>query len=88
MLIAGGRGHFLSVAHVTSAALELLPPEQVTASHVVVVLPGFSCFGLVQKDASKAAQQGRVLVFRKRREKELFLLLLPNNIHLDQVGPG
>lgn len=76
------------MAHVTGAGLELLPPEQVTASHVIVVLPGFSCFGLVQALASKAAQQGRVLVFRKRREKELFLLLLPSNIYLNQVGPG
>lgn len=72
----------------TRTGLELIPPEQVTASHVTVVLPGFSCFGLVQTEASRAAQRGRVLVFRKRREKELFLLLLPNNIYLDQVGPG
>lgn len=72
----------------TASGLELLPPEQVTASHVTVVLPGFSCFGLVQTEESKVAQRARVLVFRKRREKELFLLLLPNNIYLDQVGPG
>lgn len=76
------------MAHVTGTGLELLPPEQVTVSHVSVVLPGFSCFGLVQTEASRAAQRARVFVFRKRREKELFLLLLPNNINLDQVGPG
>lgn len=71
----------------TGSRLELLPPEQVTASHVTVVIPGFSCFGLVQTEACRTAQRGRVLVFRKRKEKELFLLLLPNNIYLDQVGP-
>lgn len=72
----------------TGTRLELLPPEQVTDSHVTVVLPGFSCFGLVQREASRVAQRCLVLVFRKRREKELFLLLLPKNINLDQVGPG
>ncbi|XP_075901752.1 uncharacterized protein LOC142900988 [Nelusetta ayraudi] len=84
-LLTGGGGHFLSVAHVTDVGLELLPPEQVTSSHVTVAPPGFSCFGLVQAVASRAALRGLVLLFRQHSTRALFVLLLPSNINLGQV---
>lgn len=76
------------MAHVTDVGLELLPPEQVTSSHVTVAPPGFSCFGLVQAVASRAALRGLVVLFRQRSTRALFVLLLPSNINLGQVGPG
>lgn len=72
----------------TDVGLELLPPEQVTSSHVTVAPPGFSCFGLVQAVASRAALRGLVLLFRQHSTRALFVLLLPSNINLGQVGPG
>lgn len=81
------------MAHVTDVRLELLPPEQVTSSHVTVAPPGFSCFGLVQAVASRAALRGLalrglVLLFRQHSTRALFVLLLPANVNLGQVGPG
>lgn len=72
----------------TDVGLELLPPEEVTSSHVTVAPPGFCCFGLVQQVDSRAALHSLVLLFWQRSTRSLFVLLLPSNINLGQVGPG
>lgn len=78
--------HFLSVAHVTGDSMDLIKPDQVTESHVIINVQGFSCFGLVTVATCRAAIHGLVLLFSKLSEHSLFVLLLPRNICLAQVG--
>lgn len=83
--LPAGNQHFLSVVHATSDSVEFITPDQVTEGHVIVTVPGFSCFGLVEPAASSNAISGLVLLFREPKENVLFVLLLPGNACLSQV---
>lgn len=66
--------------------MDLIKPDQVTESHVIINVQGFSCFGLVTGAMCRAAIHGLVLLFSKLSERSLFVLLLPRNVCLTQVG--
>lgn len=68
--------------------MDFLTPSRVTRSHVVVDVPGFSCFGLVTGRRSNGPIRGLVVLFYEVREHLLFVLLLPRNICLTQVRRG
>lgn len=80
-----GDQHFLSVAHVTADSLDFITPVQVTESHVIIDVSGFSCYGLVMSGESSSAIRGLVLLFSELSKNSLFVLLLPRNIYLPQV---
>lgn len=76
------------VVHATEERVDFLAPSRVTRSHVVVDVPGFSCFGLVTGRSSNGPIRGLVVLFYEVREHLLFVLLLPRNICLTQVRRG
>lgn len=82
---AEGSQHFLSVLHATEESVDFITPRHVTQDHVVIDVPGFSCFGLVTSRSNTSAIAGLVLVFWEKTERSLFVLLLPRNICLIQV---
>ncbi|KAM8746358.1 uncharacterized protein AB9X84_017238 isoform 2-T2 [Acanthopagrus schlegelii] len=81
--------HSLSVAHVTGDSVDFITPGQVTDSHVIIDISGFSCFGLVFRisppDSSRDAIGGLVLLFHRFSDSSLFVHLLPRNVCLTQV---
>ncbi|KAK5618400.1 hypothetical protein CRENBAI_018956 [Crenichthys baileyi] len=74
----------LSVAHVTGDYLDFIP-GQVTHSHVIIKINGFSCFGLVTSAGSSQAIAGLVLLFFQPFNLSTFVVLLPRNMCLTQV---
>ncbi|XP_023119938.1 uncharacterized protein LOC111564535 [Amphiprion ocellaris] len=84
-LPSGGGKHSMSVAHVTGDCVDFITPGQVTDSHVIVDISGFSCFGLVKPVTSGGAIHGLVLLFSQPASSTLYVLLLPRNICLSQV---
>ncbi|XP_076583052.1 uncharacterized protein LOC143318534 isoform X2 [Chaetodon auriga] len=84
-LLSDGGQHFLSVAHVTGDSVDIITPDQVTDSHVIIDISGFSCFGLVTSAASTGAIGGLVLLFSQLSDCSLFVLLLPRNVCVTQV---
>ncbi|XP_056894800.1 uncharacterized protein LOC130528968 isoform X2 [Takifugu flavidus] len=83
--VAEGGQHFLSVVHATEERVDFITPSHVTQSHVIVDVPGFSCFGLVTGRRNNSAIRGLVVLFSEIRQHLLFVLLLPRNICLTQV---
>ncbi|XP_028259997.1 uncharacterized protein LOC114434793 isoform X2 [Parambassis ranga] len=84
-LLSDGGQHFLSVAHLTGDRVDFITAGQVTDSHVIIDIAGFSCFGLVTSAASTAAIRGLVLLFSQPSTSSIFVLLLPRNVCLTQV---
>lgn len=80
-----GDQHFLSVVHITADSLDFITPVQVTESHVIVDISGFSSYGLVRSEACSSAISGLVLLFFEWSKNSLYVLLLPRNICLTQV---
>ncbi|XP_053340954.1 uncharacterized protein LOC128511932 [Clarias gariepinus] len=81
----------LSVAHVTGGNVEIIQPLQVTDTHVIIDVQGFSLFSLLRdlifKDYPIEAQ---VLVFDmnlkgKHRKNKLHMHLLPGNVPAEEV---
>ncbi|XP_053340957.1 uncharacterized protein LOC128511934, partial [Clarias gariepinus] len=81
----------LTVAHVTGRNVEIIQPLQVTDTHVIIDVQGFSLFGLLRdlifKDYPIEAQ---VLVFDmnlkgKHRKNKLHMHLLPGNVPAEEV---
>ena len=58
-------GDRLAVAHITAEGLELLQPEMVTATHVVVNVTGLSPFGLLEKVLSLFQARPKLAQVRK-----------------------
>ncbi|XP_061592973.1 uncharacterized protein LOC133457682 [Cololabis saira] len=77
--------HSVAVAHITGDSVTLVPPVQVTDSHVTVHIPGFSCFGLLTSTQSDEPIEGLVLLFSCPTTSSIFVLLLPRNVCLTQV---
>ncbi|XP_022076178.1 uncharacterized protein LOC110970234 [Acanthochromis polyacanthus] len=84
-LPSGGGKCSMSVAHVTGDCVDFITPGQVTDSHLIVDISGFSCFGLVESVESGGAIHGLVLLFSQPASSKLYVLLLPRNICLSQV---
>lgn len=86
-----GGGDHLSVAHIDDDDLELIRPERITETHVVVNVTGFSGFGNV-KDEDSPPDQVRALVllfFKLPAEPDadylMNVLLLPRNVAVRDV---
>ncbi|XP_026035087.1 NACHT, LRR and PYD domains-containing protein 1b allele 3-like [Astatotilapia calliptera] len=90
-LISTGGGQFLQVAHVKDESIEFIRPHQITETHVVINITGFSRFGNVKdEDSPTEPVQALVLLFYKPPEELnlrsfLNVLLLPRNIMIHDV---
>ncbi|XP_017259480.1 uncharacterized protein LOC108228439 isoform X2 [Kryptolebias marmoratus] len=84
-LLSGKLKHSLSVAHITRDHVDYITPGQVTDSHVIFDILGFSCFGLVTSRRSSQAIRSLVLLFSQPSNSAIFVLLLPRNVCLAQV---
>ncbi|XP_047424436.1 NACHT, LRR and PYD domains-containing protein 1-like [Mugil cephalus] len=83
-----GGGRHLSVAHVNDEGVEFIRPRQVTETHVIISITGFSGFGNVKdEDSPPDPVQALVLLFYTPPHPPdvisfLKVLLLPRNIVL------
>ncbi|XP_039473384.1 NACHT, LRR and PYD domains-containing protein 1a-like isoform X1 [Oreochromis aureus] len=90
-LISTGGGQFLEVAHVNDEGIECITPHQITETHVVINITGFSCYGIVRDDTSPPGPvQALILLFYKPRadpdpRSVLSVLLVPGNVVIHQV---
>ncbi|XP_030612082.1 NACHT, LRR and PYD domains-containing protein 1b allele 3-like [Archocentrus centrarchus] len=90
-IISTGGGRSLQVAHVSDEGIEFIGPHQVTETHVVVNISGFSAYGNVKdEDSPPDPVQALVLLFYKPPEDPdlrsvLSVLLLPRNIVIRDV---
>ncbi|XP_067434602.1 caspase recruitment domain-containing protein 8-like [Thunnus thynnus] len=86
-----GGCEFLSVAHVNDEGIEFITPHQITETHVIINITGFSGFGNVKdEDSPPDPVQALVLLFYRPPtdpdpESVLNVLLLPKNIVLRDV---
>ncbi|KAM3593015.1 uncharacterized protein V6R79_004071 [Siganus canaliculatus] len=77
---------FLSVAHVTDEGVDFLRPQQVTETHLVLNISGFSAYGNVKEaDSPPGPVRALVLLFyrppaQEEPESVLKVLLLPGNV--------
>ncbi|KAL4635361.1 NACHT, LRR and PYD domains-containing protein 1b allele 2-like isoform X3 [Arapaima gigas] len=82
------RCKFLSVAHVRGYGVEVLPPSEVTDTHVTVSIADLSLFGLI-KSCFSTMICGQVQLFLRPvfedQERILNVFLLPSNVLLSQV---
>ncbi|XP_039473527.1 NACHT, LRR and PYD domains-containing protein 1b allele 3-like [Oreochromis aureus] len=90
-LISTAGGQSLKVAHVNDETIEFILPHQITESHVVINITGFSGYGNVKdEDSPPGPVQAMVLLFYKPPEELNFrsflnVLLLPRNIVVHDV---
>ncbi|KAL6463237.1 hypothetical protein MHYP_G00276280 [Metynnis hypsauchen] len=81
----------LAVAHFTCDNIEVIPPLNVTHTHVVISIQGLSFFGLLKRMISSASLiNGQVLLFYKeitgkQTRKKLNVHLLPGNVPVEEV---
>ncbi|XP_035382375.1 uncharacterized protein LOC118241455, partial [Electrophorus electricus] len=81
----------LAVAHFTADSVELIQPVQVTNTHVILDIQGFSLFGLLfNKLFGSSCINAQVLLLYKemtdrQRRKKLQIHLLPGNVSVDEV---
>ncbi|XP_074478403.1 NACHT, LRR and PYD domains-containing protein 1b allele 3-like [Sebastes fasciatus] len=86
-----GGGHFLSVAHLTDEDVEFISPHEITETHVIINITGFSGFGNVKDEDSPADPvRALVLLFYKPPADPVLtsllnVLLLPRNVVLRDV---
>ncbi|XP_035981026.1 caspase recruitment domain-containing protein 8-like [Fundulus heteroclitus] len=82
---------YLSVAHVGDEGIEFIKAEEITETHVIINLTGFSAFGVVKdKDSPPDPVQALVLLFYKPPAApsvryQINVLLLPKNVALRHV---
>uniref|UniRef100_A0A4W5L5H7 FIIND domain-containing protein n=1 Tax=Hucho hucho TaxID=62062 RepID=A0A4W5L5H7_9TELE len=85
-IFPGGGCDFLSVAHVTDDNIEFISPLEVTETHIIINITGFSTYGDVKKQNSPiTAIRALVLLFYQpsddpELESVLNALLLPGNV--------
>uniref|UniRef100_A0A668RNJ9 Uncharacterized protein n=1 Tax=Oreochromis aureus TaxID=47969 RepID=A0A668RNJ9_OREAU len=90
-IISTGGGQFLQVAHVNDEGIEFITPHQITESHIVINITGFSGYGNVRDENSPPDPvQALVLLFYKLPVDSdltsfLSVLLLPKNVVLRDV---
>lgn len=85
----------LSVVHISEDGMSFMEPLEVTDTHVVVEVLHLSAFGLVWDLVKRFLTNtdpvtGQILLFLrppnpKTQRKNLNVLLLPSNIHLEEV---
>ncbi|XP_067434683.1 caspase recruitment domain-containing protein 8-like [Thunnus thynnus] len=86
-----GGCEFLSVAHVNDEGIEFITPHQITETHVIINITGFSGFGNVKdEDSPPDPVRAMVLLFYRPPtdpdpESVLNVLLLPKNVMLRDV---
>ncbi|KAM9492117.1 uncharacterized protein ACWYII_004092 isoform 2-T2 [Salvelinus alpinus] len=86
-----GGCHFLSVAHVTDDNTEFLPPLEITGTHIIINISGFSAYGEVKdEDSPTVPIRALVLLFYKppvvpEKRSILNVLLLPRNVVIREV---
>ncbi|XP_063340660.1 NACHT, LRR and PYD domains-containing protein 1b allele 3-like [Pelmatolapia mariae] len=84
-VISTGGGQFLQVAHVKDEGIEFISPHQITESHVVINITGFSGYGHVKdEDSPPDPVQALILLFYKSPDADLrsvlSVFMLPRNI--------
>lgn len=85
-IISPGGARSLQVAHVTDESVEFIEPDQVTQTHVVLNISGFSAYGNVKdEDSPPEPVRALVLLFYKPPQDPdlrsvLSVLLLPRNV--------
>ncbi|CAI5671040.1 unnamed protein product [Oreochromis niloticus] len=90
-VISTGGGQFLQVAHVNDEGIECITPHQITESHIVINITGFSGYGNVRDENSPCDPvRALVLLFYKPPVDPdltsfLSVLLLPQIIVLQDV---
>ncbi|XP_063344853.1 NACHT, LRR and PYD domains-containing protein 1-like [Pelmatolapia mariae] len=90
-LISTGGGQFLKVAHVNDEGIECITPHQITETHVVINITGFSCYGIFRDDTSSPGQvKALIFLFYKplvnpHPRSVLSVLLLPRNVVIRHV---
>ncbi|KAM9492115.1 uncharacterized protein ACWYII_004091 isoform 4-T4 [Salvelinus alpinus] len=87
---SGGGCDFLSVAHVTDDNMEFIPPHEITETHIIINITGFSAYGNVhEEDAPISPIQGLVLLFHQpfvpEQRSILNVFLLPSNVVRKEV---
>ncbi len=86
-----GGCHFLSVAHESNAGIEFISPHEITETHVVINITGFSAYGNVKdEDAPPVPVRALVLLFYRppaapHPTSLLNVLMLPRNVVLRDV---
>uniref|UniRef100_A0A3Q2U524 CARD domain-containing protein n=1 Tax=Fundulus heteroclitus TaxID=8078 RepID=A0A3Q2U524_FUNHE len=82
---------YLSVAHVGDEGIEFIKAEEITETHVIINITGFSAFGVVRNEnSSPDSVQALVLLFYKppatpESDHQINVLLLPKNVGLRNV---
>ncbi|KAL6463253.1 hypothetical protein MHYP_G00276440 [Metynnis hypsauchen] len=80
-----------AVAHFTDDNVEIIPPLQVTSTHVIIRIQGLSLFGIIRDRLFKPRPiNAQVLLFYKTLAVKqsvniLYIHLLPGNIPTDEV---
>ncbi|XP_060920588.1 uncharacterized protein LOC132994325 [Labrus mixtus] len=88
---SSGRPQFLSVAHVNEEGIEFIVPHNITETHVIINISGFSGFGIVkEEDSPPDPVRALVLLFYRPPANPdpsslLKVLLLPTNVVLRDV---
>ncbi|KAI4896110.1 hypothetical protein NFI96_030686, partial [Prochilodus magdalenae] len=81
----------LVVAHITGGNTEIIQPLNVTNTHVIISVQGFSLFGILKKILYPRPIHAQVLLFYKelrdeQRRKKLHIHLLPRNVPVKEVA--
>ncbi|XP_014039681.2 uncharacterized protein [Salmo salar] len=82
---------FLSVAHVTDDIIEFIPPREITETHIIINISGFSAYGEVKdEDSPTVPIRALVLLFYKppvvpKKRSILNVLWLPRNAVIREV---
>uniref|UniRef100_A0A3B4TIZ9 FIIND domain-containing protein n=1 Tax=Seriola dumerili TaxID=41447 RepID=A0A3B4TIZ9_SERDU len=85
------RLHLPHLAHVTEESMELISPHEITETHVIINITGFSGFGNVKdEDSPLVPVRALVLLFYRPSpdpdvESVINVLLLPRNVSLRDV---
>ncbi|XP_071361447.1 caspase recruitment domain-containing protein 8-like isoform X2 [Trachinotus anak] len=84
----------LSVVHISDDGMNILEPQEITRTHVVVDVPHLSAFGLVWEIIKRLLNIGKpiigqVLLFHQptytRKSRKLYVFLLPDNVPVREV---
>lgn len=90
-ILSTGGCEFLSVAHVKGEDIELITPDKITGTHVIMDIKGLSPYGNVKdEDAPAVPIEALVLLFYSPPadpdpESVLTVLLLPSNVVLPHL---
>ncbi|XP_019208207.1 NACHT, LRR and PYD domains-containing protein 1-like [Oreochromis niloticus] len=90
-IISKGGDQFLQVAHVNDEGIECITPHQITETHVVINITGFSGYGNVRdEDSPPDPVQALIFLFYKplvdhHPRSVLSVLLVPRNVVIRDV---